>query len=62
MMGPKPKQKSSISTKKRDALAVRDADKHSAAEVDVDLEELISHLGKTLSNLQEARGKKKKTP
>jgi hypothetical protein len=41
---------------------VRDADEHSVAEVDVDLEELISNLRDTLSNLQEARGKKKKTP
>ena len=45
----------------RDALAVRDAEEHSAAEADVDLEELISHLQDTLSNLQEARGTKKKT-
>jgi GAF domain-containing protein len=46
----------------RDALAVRDADEHSAAEVDVGLEELISHLHDTLSDLQAARGRKKKTP
>jgi GAF domain-containing protein len=44
----------------RDALAVRDADEDSAA--DVGLEELISRLHDTLSDLQVARGRKKKTP
>jgi hypothetical protein len=45
----------------RDALAVRDSEEHSAAEADVGLEELISHLHDALSNLQAARGTKKKT-
>jgi FOG: GAF domain len=46
----------------REALAVRDADEHSAAEADVGLEELISHLHDTLSNLQAAQDRKKRTP
>jgi hypothetical protein len=46
----------------RDALAVRDADEDSAAEADIGLEELISRLHDTLSDLQAARGRKKKTP
>jgi GAF domain-containing protein len=44
----------------RDALTVRDADEHSAAQADVGLEELISHLHDALYNLQAARGRQKK--
>jgi two-component system NtrC family sensor kinase len=43
----------------RDALAVRDADEDSFAEADTGLEELISRLHDTLSDLQAARGRKK---
>jgi GAF domain-containing protein len=46
----------------RDALAVRDADEDSAAETDTGLEELISRLHNTLSDLKAARGRKTKTP
>jgi len=46
----------------RDALAVRDADEDFVAEADTGIEELISRLHDTLSDLQAARGRKKKTP